>query len=700
MKKRFVRGVIVGLSAFFFALLLHYFHLFHLLEWKSWDLRLRLFSSPSQASEEIVLFLIDQRSLDVYEQEQGLPWPWPRQIYSAIIHYCSQAKAKALVFDLIFSETSGYGVEDDEDFSQAIDESGNVFLPVFLSLKEKEDQQIHVQNLEKFSLGGKKHPIKEKLSNKAIYPMRSISLPIETFLSTVRGVGNVRFSPDDDGIYRRLPLLFKYKNLILPALPLAVADFIKGEQRIESIPLDSSGQMIIRFYGPTRTYKSYSIAAIINSYAQILEGKTPLVPPTDFTGKIVFVGSTAPGLFDLRPSPFSAVYPGVETLATVLDNLLKEDFIRIASQVFVVFMLLFLSLLTGLGTTLLRDIWKIILFFILCLALPAGIAVLALTTGYWVEFVAPEFAVLLTFIGASLLNYRFEGRRRRFIKNVFRHYLSAHVIERIIENPDLLQLGGEKREITSFFSDVAGFTAVAENLPPEDLVNLLNDYLSEMTEIILSSGGTLDKYEGDAIIAFWNAPLEQPDHALRACKAALKCQKRLEQMKSDLQSRYGHPLSMRIGINSGPAVVGNMGSRERFDYTAMGDTVNLASRLEGACKQFKVPILVGEETFEQIKSHIVSREVDMIRVVGRKEPVRVFEIVGERREVLESELEEIAIFEQALKVYRKGEWSEALSLFQKLENDMLAQVYTDRCQKLIESGSKEEWTGVYDLKEK
>lgn len=700
MKKRIIRGAIVGLAVFLIAFILHYFHIFRSMEWKSWDLRLRLFSRSTQASENIVLFLIDQESLDVYEQEQGLPWPWPRQIYSAIIGYCSQAQAKALVFDLILSENSGYGVEDDQDFSQALAESEKVFLPVFLSLQEKEKQEIPIQNLEKFSLIKERGPGEEELQNKAIYPVRSVTLPLETFLNNARGVGNVRFSPDDDGIYRRLPLLFNYENLILPALPLAVADFVEGEQRIESIPLDSSGKMIIRFYGPTGTYKSYSIAAIINSYAQILEGKTPQVPPTDFAGKIVFVGATAPGLFDLRPSPFSAVYPGVETLATVLDNLLQEDFVRITATALVAFLLLFLSLLTGLGTTLLRDIWKIILFFIFCLALPAGIAALAFSRGYWLEFVAPEFAVLLSFIGASLLNYRFEGKRRRFIKNVFRHYLSAHVIERIIENPNLLQLGGEKREITSFFTDVSGFTAIAEDLSAEDLVNLLNDYLSEMTEIILSSGGTLDKYEGDAIIAFWNAPLEQPDHALRACQAALKCQEHLEEMRPDLEDRYGHALSMRIGINSGPAVVGNMGSRERFDYTAMGDTVNLASRLEGACKQYKLPILVGEETFERVKDHIVSREVDIIRVVGRKEPVRVFEIVGERGKVLKSELERISRFEQALNLFRKGEWKEALSLFQKLENDMLARVYIDRCQRLIESGSKEEWTGVYDLKEK
>jgi adenylate cyclase len=328
------------------------------------------------------------------------------------------------------------------------------------------------------------------------------------------------------------------------------------------------------------------------------------------------------------------------------------------------------------------------------------VVVLAFILGYWTNFIAPEFAVLLSFTAASLLNYRFEGKQRRFIKNVFRRYLSPQVIDRILADPDLLRLGGEKREITSFFTDLAGFTAISEGLSPEELVDLLNDYLSEMTDIILSQGGTLDKYEGDAIIAFWNAPLTQPDHALRTCRAALACQRRLTELRPDFQNRYGQELSMRIGINSGPAVVGNMGSRDRFDYTAMGDTINLASRLEGACKQYHVPILVGEETYDQVKEQIVTKEVDLIRVVGRKKPVRVFEILGEKGEVKEEELEKIAVFERALETYRQGKWDEALNLFQKIKNDMLAQVYEDRCQTLIQSGDREEWTGVYELKEK
>jgi len=614
-------------------------------------------------------------------------------MYSAIIRYCSQAQAKAVVFDLIFSESSVYGIEDDEDFAQAISEAENVLLAVFFSQEEKSEEQ-RSSSLENFSLDKQKYP------QDAIFPSSSITLPTDNLLLAARGAGNVQFSPDDDGVYRRLPLLFSFKNIVIPSMPLALADFIEGTHTLEDIPRDDSGQMIIRFHGPTGSYASYSIAAIINSYAQMIEGKTAQVPPEEFAGKIVFVGASAPGLYDLRPSPLSSVCPGVEIIATVLDNLLHQDFVRQVPPAFVIFLLFLFSLLTGLGTTFLKNIWHIILFTLVCVALPIGAVVLAFFVGYWLDFVAPEFAVVFSFSAASVLNYRFEGKQRRYLKSVFRRYLSPHVIDRILKNPELLKLGGEKREITSFFSDVAGFTAISESLPPEKLVHLLNDYLSEMTGIIRSKGGILDKYEGDAIIAFWNAPLEQPDHALRACRAALECQRRLLELRPSLKNRYGQELSMRIGVNSGPAVVGNMGSRDRFDYTAVGDTINLASRLEGACKQYSVPILIGEDTQEQVKEHIMTKEVDLIRVVGRKKPVRVFEILGEKGEISEVELEKIEAFEQALEVYRRGDWDKALNLFQKMEHDMLAQVYMDRCQKLLDSGIREEWTGIYELKEK
>jgi adenylate cyclase len=221
-----------------------------------------------------------------------------------------------------------------------------------------------------------------------------------------------------------------------------------------------------------------------------------------------------------------------------------------------------------------------------------------------------------------------------------------------------------------------------------------------MTDIILSFGGTLDKYEGDAIIAFWNAPLDQPDHAERACRAALDCQKRLGELRPEFARKSGHELFMRIGVNSGPAVVGNMGSHSRFDYTAMGDTINMASRLEGACKHYRVPILVGETTFRMAEDTIMTREVDLIRVVGKSKPERVYQILEEKSQASADEKKNVETFHEALDLYRKKNWDKALNLFKMMKDDKLSSMYVSRIEDFKRVPPPDDWSGVHDLKQK
>jgi len=693
-RNRLARGILVGIGAFLLALVLFSLKVARPLEWKSWDLRLRLFADPERASRDIAILLIDQYSLDVYEKQQGLSWPWPRQLYSAVTDYLRTGGARAVFFDLVFSESSRAGVEDDEDFARAMERAGNVFLPLSLSGTEATLDEVPSGMLMRFSISpGKVLPARFPLA-------RSASLPVDALLRAARGAGNVSFVPDGDGVFRRLPVAFVYQDMLLPAAPLALARFLGSSESLDSLPLDDSGRLIIRYYGPSATYRSYKIAAIINSWAQLESGLEPQIPPAEFAGKTVLIGGSAAGILDFRPTPLSALNPGVEIQATVLDNILRRDFIRPQKPPVFIGLLFVFSVLTAAGASLLRKAWQQVPFFVFALTLPWIAAWLALSAGCWLEFVVPEFAVLTGFIGASLLNYSIEGKQRRFIKGVFRHYLSPDVIDRIIRNPALLRLGGERREITSFFSDVAGFTSISEALSPEDLVNLLNDYLSEMTEIILASGGTLDKYEGDAIIAFWNAPLDQPDHALRACRAALRCKTRLAELGPRFSGKIGRPIAMRIGLNSGPAVVGNMGSSRRFDYTAMGDTINLASRLEGAAKIYRVTILAGEETHSRVAKAIVAREVDTIRVVGKAKPVSVYEIIGERGEVGAAEMEKLRLFERARESYKRRDWEGAAELFARIEGDGAAEMYLVRCRELKASPPPADWDGVFELKHK
>jgi adenylate cyclase len=694
LRKRLGRGLLVGLAAFVLALLVHGLRVASPLEWKSWDARLRLFAQPERAGQDIVIFLIDQPSLDFYDKQQGLPWPWPRQLYSAVIDYLKAGGARAVFFDLIFSESSRYGIEDDEELARAMERAGNVFLPVSLSRKGEAGEAAPEEDLGRFALSG------TNLPRRAFPSARSVSLPVDILLEAARGAGNVLFVPDDDSIFRRLPAASEFQGLLIPSISVALGRYLGAGEALSEIPLDSSGQMIIRYHGPAGTYKRYSIASIVNSWALMEEGKEPQVPPSEFAGKTVLIGGNAPGILDNRPTPLSGVSPGVEIHATVLDNILRKDFIRLTPGAVFLGFLLLVSLGTAVGTSFLQKIWQLVVLFVLLLAVPCAAVWLAFRAGQWLAFVVPEFAVVGGFIAAALLNYSVEGKQRRFIKTVFRHYLSPDVIERVIENPALLRLGGEKREVTSFFSDVAGFTAISEALSPEALVDLLNEYLSEMTEIILSSGGTLDKYEGDAIIAFWNAPLEQPDHALRACRAALRCQSRLAELQPRFQEKYGRAVAMRIGLNSGPAVVGNMGSSRRFDYTAMGDTINLAARLEGACKQYGIRILAGEETFRRVRDEVRSREVDIIRVVGKSKPVAVYELMAESTDEDAEEAAKRVLYGEARETYKRREWAKAAELFGRLEGDPVAALYRERCLGLEQAPPPEEWDGVFVLKTK
>jgi adenylate cyclase len=697
---RLIRGLIVGLMAFAVALAASRTRLLEPLEWKSWDARLRLLARPERADRDIVLFLIDQYSLDFYE-EQNVSWPWPRQMYSAVVRYLMAGRAKAIFFDLILSEPSAYGEEDDRNLARAMSQARNVFLPIFLS-KEKEPETglRRARAAQAYTL---LHRFKEMrpFPAQAVDTAAAASLCLDVLFESAREVGNVRFSPDSDGVFRRVPLLFRYRDLVVPVLPLPVAEFAAGRPLdLRRVPLDRSGRLIINYHGPTGTYRAYPLAAVINSWAMMEEGRPPQIDPATFKDKIVLVGGSAPGLLDLRPTPLSAVSPGTEIQATLIDNLLHRDFVRMAPFAVSVLLLLLFSLLTGVAVSLLKKTGHLVIFLVFGLSLPGLAAAGAYGRGIWLEFAAPELAVLMSFIGAALLNYRTEGRQRRFIKSVFRYYLSPHVIDGILANPSLLRLGGEKRTISSFFSDVQGFTSISENLTPEELVHLLNAYLEEMTDIILDTGGTLDKYEGDAIIAFWNAPLDQTDHAQRACRAALRCQARLEELRPGFKAKYGREVRVRIGLNSGEAVVGNMGSRKRFDYTAMGDTINLAARLEGACKQYGIGILAGEETASRVGESVVYREVDIIRVVGKKHPVRVFELIGEAGQVGAERLSLLRDFGAALDTYRRREWQEALKGFLALRDDPVAAVYAGRCRELLQSPPAEDWDGVFELKSK
>ncbi len=478
-----------------------------------------------------------------------------------------------------------------------------------------------------------------------------------------------------------------------PDAPLRIAPsaIVVGGHRI---PIDGGGNALLNFRGPSGTHRSYSAAAVIQSELRIREGKDPVIPGKDlFRDKYVFFGLSAPGLFDLRPTPVSGVYPGVEINATALDNILSGDFIRPAPNPALLALTLLLTLLAGLVTARVSGIAGSLLVYGFFLLLPGLLAAAAYRAGFRLPLIVQEVGVAVTLFSAGVIYYTTEGRQKLFIKNAFKQYLSPAVIEELIRYPERLKLGGERRVLSIFFSDLEGFTGISEGLEPEELTTLLNGYLSAMTDIIHEEGGTVDKYEGDAIIAFWNAPLLQSDHAGRCVRAALRCQEKLAEMRPAFRERIGKDLRMRIGINSGAAVVGNMGSHTRFDYTMLGDAVNLAARLEGINKQFGTYTILSQATLDLLAGTVPVRELSRVSVVGRRESVTIYEPMVPAEYA--SRADDLRIFAGGLAAFYQGRFAEAERIFIGLaERDAAARSYAAKCRSLIEQ-PPEAWNGVW-----
>lgn len=672
MSRAHAHGLLIGLGAALLALLLWFAQALEGWERTTWTWRLKLLAKPGPTTEEIVVVLLDQPSLDWGERENGLSVPWPREVYAPLIDFCVRGGAKVIAFDLLFTEPSIYGVWDDQNLGEAIARS---------------DRFVGAQQL-KIESGG--------------LAATGLTEAIPEVREAARGMGNVADLPDADGVFRRAGLLREWQGELVPSLGTAawlIGAGLEVEKAIESlvalVPLTEDGTALLRYRGPASVYTSYSAAAVIQSELRLLEKGEPTLDPEIFRDKYVFFGTSAPGLLDLRPTPLSRVTPGVIIHATALDNLLSGDFMRRAPAGAVLIGNLLLGALAGLWTVSIRRARNTILAGLLLLTLPALIGLATYAPGWWWPILPGEIAVGLALFGAVARNYSVEGRQRRFINQAFRHYLSPAVIEKILADPKALRLGGERRELTILFSDLAGFTSLSEGLDAETLTTLLNDYLSDMTDIILDEGGTLDKYEGDAIIAFWNAPLTQNDHAERACRAAIRAQQRLAERRPEFRERCGRDLNMRIGLHTGEVIVGNMGSRQRFDYTVLGDAANLASRLEGANKVFGSGVMVSQATLDQGCGAITSRELGTIRVVGRQEAVLVHELIDLAGAPLPTYC---GRFGEGLELCRGGELERAAEIFAIQSDDPPSAAYLERCREALASG--ELFAGEWNLTSK
>lgn len=712
MVKKLAAGILVGLLCGLLAWLLSevfFRNFFYRIEAQTYDWRLRLATEhPQNPIEDIIIVDVDTYSI----KQLGSYHHWPRSYWAQLIRYLADSGVIMVGIDFIFDPDFRNEAEDQE-FQQALQEAGMVCGAIYFSqadtlrfLREmtSEPEGLQYQRLI--------YNLPENLFRNLI-PQERLEPEYPGFTNACYTAGYVNLFPDPDGVLRRIPLFLRFNQHAYASfavqMGLTLLDIREFEYRPQSsrlllkngegqqmaVPVDEYGQMLIHYEGGFNAFRYVS-------FYQILKKQ---LPPEYLKNKIVLVGSSLPGLFDLRTSPLQAAYPGVEVNANVLYQLATGQFVKQFSDTFKIVFLLLMGLLAGVILIFPRPLGSIILtVLLLFLVMFAG---LYLMEHYrlWLPLATPMFTIILVFAVTYVYRYVFEERNKRFIRQVFSHYMSSSVVDVLLENPEMIKLGGEKKFCTVLFSDVAGFTSLSEKLPPDQLVTLLNEYLTEMTNIIFHNKGMLDKYEGDAIMAVFGAPMELKDHAALACKAALQMQKRLEILRERWKNSGRPELYARIGINSGEMVVGNMGSETRFDYTVMGDSVNLASRLEGANKFYSTAIMIGERTHKLVADQFVLRPLDLLRVKGREEPVKVYELLGEKTDSLSSERQELlSVFQKGFDAYLARDWETGCTQFSKVleidKTDGPARLYLQRCQAYREDPPDDDWDGVYAMKSK
>lgn len=714
-KQKKILALLVGAGVALVMILAQHFQLLEGLELKTLDFRFRHFSHPGRASRKIALVAIDDQSLKAF-RENGVIYPWQRDVYARMVNYLKRSGARVIVFDMLFPDPDIGKIVDAEEtdgrFSGSMQASGNVILGA--NLRKEEDllsgyNPLRCNRLPKVSLNGY-----------ALPEYSAAVLPIEQFQISARTLGITNYSEDPDGVCRRLPLLVSYRQRVFPQLG-AAAYFASqnidtlgyhGEHGIndgrQTIPL-WRGDFLINWYGPGDVhgcFPYYSFGRLIESAALEDSGKPPLVPSSEFRDKIVIIGSNSTGLFDFRNTPFTQVhpYPAMEIQATIASNLMQGDFLtRIPSWSEMVLLLAAAFLSSSIFFFSKAPVRAVLTTLALLIILFAALLWAFQSHSLWVDLVSPTITILLSFTTAAVISYQTEGRERRKIREMFSRYLSPVVISEVLEKQDSLLLGGKEISGTVFFSDVKDFSSIAEKLSPAALVALMNEYFSEATRVVLRHEAMLDKFIGDSIMAVFGAPLANPGHARNACRAALDIQTLLK--TSAVLNAPGKPkLITRIGLNSGPMIVGNIGSTDHLDYTAIGDTVNLASRLEGLNKHYGTGILISESTWRDIHDDFVTREMGLVRVVGKMETTRVFELIGTMEGASKARLLEVREFQDALCLYRERNFERARERFLTIAGreggDLAALWYAAECARLSQFSPPPDWNGIEILQTK
>jgi adenylate cyclase len=687
-----------------------------------YDARVRsaLETTPPLDPDEsgIVVITIDNRS--IAPKYLGRFSEWPREYHARVARQLADWGAAAVFNDLIFAEDTRRP-ETDLELATAFGEAGIVYnaidlidLSNMMYRSTVDDEEIG-RNAPLSFLQVKDVPGAERLPD--FKTVKVLEAPSEIVQRASLALGLVNVVSDPDGVIRRLPLLYRYGDALFPAIGFRMFLDLVGinlsEIRVEpgraitagpfTFPVDSECRYLLRWYPDQAEsiFEETSLGPFRQiSYYDVLEGR---VPSEYFAGTVCLIGPTAPGLEDLKATASSPALPGVMIHATLLTNLARRETVAHMNDgqaMLLVFLLAvlaaWLALRFRISVGSAANVALLLVFVVLSVWAYAQFAL-------WLELFRPAVGLVLGFTAAMTFRYMTEERQKRVIKGAFQQYVSRDVVDEMLQDPDKLKLGGERKELTILFADIQGFTSFSEKLAPEELVKFLNRFLTIMSNVIFEHHGTVDKYIGDAIMAIFGAPLPLPDHAARGVRAALGMRRQIDGVRQEYGGFLPETFDMKLGLNTGPMVVGNMGSDIRFDYTVLGDNVNLASRVEALTRQYGVGLLVTEATLAALDGEsFLAREIDRVRVKGKAKPVSVYEVLAEAGTPEDtSELRaRLAAFTEGLTAYRAQEWDRAEAAFQGLGNDPAATVFSERCRLLREHPPGPDWDGVWVMKTK
>lgn len=726
------------------------------LEDQSLDFRYRNFNRAKPAPKNITVIDIDEQSIKLLSPAYGR-WPWPRRIYKDILEFLAFTETPGLFFDLMFTEAQkntcpGAQTEDDDALLAGASLSSGTASHALMFLSAAANELAPGQERQPFPEAWKTQYGIPNLDGLKNFPQpvnyKDFLTPApEKYMGTIPFLHFVNSFKDADGIHRRAPVLIRYGDFWMPSLSLAavfhkIMKPVDGKSLAESgrypkdlryedshlkfsgldgkayaIPLDAAGRMRVHYYNLETDIAREPLAPLMDSAQKLQSGEvedpsTLKLNPLALAGHVFMIGGSAAGLEDLKATPLDKAYPGVMIHATLAANILESDFL-VRAPLWQRAAIIGLLLLSVYGSILL------ISNLILKILLPGIFGVGSLILAIWAfqnanmhfDLALPAALLVLASLDSLVYLTFVEGKEKKKIQDTLGKYLPEAVVkEMIATGSDIRAEIGKKQELSILFSDIRGFTSLSEKLPPEKVVAVLNSYLGRMTDVVFTGGGTLDKFIGDAIMAFWGAPLSDPNHATHAVQTALRMIDGLEALKQEWKSNPdsdpGIDLQIGIGINTGFVIVGNIGSEKKLDYTVIGDNVNLASRLEGLTKSYKSKLIIGERTHELLGGSILCRTADKVRVVGKTQAVKIFEPLADANSTKAQDWSEpLKVYEQAWAQYEKGDFKSALEGFDKclkLRNgsDGLSSIYIERCRNYLEFPPDGPWEGIFVAKSK